>query len=274
MKRTAKRAALFNDLTGFGRCSLVVGIPVISVMGIQCCPVPTAVLSNHVGFDEFFFRDLTPDFSAYLQQWERLKLSFDGIYTGFLGSKDQIDFVVDFIRRTGSEKFVLVDPIMGEDGIIPAPYTDELCMEMRRLVELADVITPNLTEAAKLSDLPYCANPDDQMLCEMGKRMLALGCKAVVITGVQRGDQIGNVIFSQNQDAPQWVWTNVYGQPRVGTGDLFSSIVFGSVMNAKTLEDGVQTAARFLEKVLQYSQESQIPVIDGICYEPFLSELR
>ena len=161
MPGSIRRIAVINDLTGFGRCSLTVQLPVLSSMGLQVCPVPTAVLSNHCGFDHFFFDDYTDRLPAYLSEWRRLGLTFDAVYTGFLGSQAQIDIVADFIREfTVPGAVIMVDPVMGDEGVIPPPYDDALCCRMRQLIRHADIITPNLTEAAKLCDRPYQPDPD------------------------------------------------------------------------------------------------------------------
>ena len=149
-----KKIAIINDLSGFGRCSLTVSIPIISAMGIQTCPIPTAVLSCHTEYPDYYFRDFTDSMPAYIQSWEKLGLQFDGIATGFLGSLQQIDMVIDFIHRFRTTP-ILVDPVMGDHGTIYETYTPAMCAGMSRLVKHATIITPNLTEACVLTDTPY-----------------------------------------------------------------------------------------------------------------------
>ena len=282
MPNCQKRVALINDLTGFGRCSLTVQLPVLSALGVQCCPVPTAVLSNHCGFDHYFIDDYTAKIPAYLSEWRRLGLSFDGIYTGFLSSQAQIDLVQQFIQEFAAPgALIMVDPVMGDEGIISEPFDDALCSRMRRLIALADVITPNLTEAAKLCDLPYDPSPDDEKLGLMGKRLISLGCQTAIITGIPHGDLVGNFIYRQNGTA-SWVWNSLCGQRRCGTGDLFSSVLMGCLLQhtvpsyelpMDTLEFAAQKAATFTQNALQYSQAHQIPIDDGIFFEPLLYQL-
>lgn len=273
MSSTQKRVAVVNDLAGFGRCSLTVQMPVISAMGLQCCPVPTAILSNHCGFDHYFLDDYTARIPAYLAEWQRLGLRFDGIYTGFLGSLQQVDLVIQMIQQFAAPgAAILVDPVMGDEGVITLPYEEALCLKLRELISLADIITPNLTEAAKLCDLPYDPAPSDQTLSQMGQRLLDLGCRSAIITGIQRGNQVGNYICRPHQ-APNWAWNQIYGHRRVGTGDIYSSVLLGSVLQNHSLTEAAQRAADFTQDALQYSEAQQIPLTDGIFFEPLLYRL-
>ena len=151
-----KKIAVINDLSGYGRCSLTVAIPVLSVMGHQCCPVPTAILSNHTEFPVYFFDDYTEKMTAYTDKWKELGLSFDAVATGFLGSEAQIEIVMDMIRKLESEEtFVVVDPVMGDHGHAYETYTPEMCEQMKELVCMADIVLPNVTECCILTDTPY-----------------------------------------------------------------------------------------------------------------------
>ena len=142
------KIALINDMSGFGRCSIAVALPIISHMRIQCCPVPTSIFSNHTGFAEFFFEDYTPKMEEYISNWKKIDLRFSGILSGFLGSKEQIRIVEKFIQDFRTEDtVVIIDPVMGENGKPYPTYTEEMCQEMKQLVKYADVLTPNLTEA-------------------------------------------------------------------------------------------------------------------------------
>ena len=158
-KRTmmTPRVAAIHDMSGFGRCSLTVAIPILSAMGVQCCPLPTAFLSTHTGgFEGFTFLDMTDEMSKVADHWASLGLTFQAVYSGFLGSERQIGVVEDFICRfRGPDTVVVVDPVMGDYGRVYQTYTAAMCSGMARLAELADVITPNLTEAALLLGQPY-----------------------------------------------------------------------------------------------------------------------
>ena len=151
-----KKIALINDVTGFGRCSIAVELPVISALKVQCCPLPTSVLSNHTGFDSFYFEDFTDSMPAYIAEWKKLNLKFDGICSGFLGSHRQIKIVEDFFKTFKTdENIILVDPVMGDYGKLYSTYTTQTCTEMKKLVKYADILTPNLTEACILTDEEY-----------------------------------------------------------------------------------------------------------------------
>ena len=156
MKRTPRVAAI-HDLSGFGRCSLTIVMPVLSAMGIQCCPLPTAYLSTHTGgFTGNTFLDMTGELEKAMEHWERLDLTFEAVYTGFMGNEKQMALAADFIRAVRSPGMVaVVDPVMGDHGKRYRTYTPEMCQAMKTLAGAADVLVPNLTEAALLLDVPY-----------------------------------------------------------------------------------------------------------------------
>ena len=193
MKRQ-KRIALVNDITGFGRCSVTVELPLISAMKIQACPLPTAILSVHTGFPDHYLDDYTERMAPYIASWEKNGLAFDGICTGFLGSAEQIAIVLDFIRRfKGAGTRVMVDPVMGDYGKLYPSYTQEMCDKMRSLLGVADLVTPNLTEACQLLDIPYPTDGivTDDELCEMAEALAARGPKQVVIAAsLIRGEEL------------------------------------------------------------------------------------
>ena len=143
-----KKIAVINDLSGFGRCSIAVALPLISHLGIQCCPLPTAIFSDHTGFESFYVKDFTDSMAPYMAEWKKLDLEFEGILTGFLGSARQIELVEQFLKEfTTQRTTVIVDPVMGDYGKLYATYTQELCQGIGRLVQYADILTPNVTEA-------------------------------------------------------------------------------------------------------------------------------
>ena len=221
-----KKIAAINDLTGFGRCALTVAIPVISHMKVQCCPVPTSVLSNHTGYAEYFFDDYTEKLPDYLAMWKKLDLQFDGIMSGFLGSKEQIGIVEAFIREfCRKDTIVVIDPVMGDHGKIAGTYTEEMCTEMRRLVSMADIITPNLTECCKLTDTPYRERGWKKAeLLAMAEKLHGMGPDKIVITGIPQGEFIANYMY-QKEEEPSLIRTHRAGTERCGTGDLFAAVI-------------------------------------------------
>ena len=151
-----KKMALINDITGFGRCSVAVMAPILSAFKIQAVAIPTAILSTHTQFPEFYFDDYTPRMRDYIQTYKNLNMDFDGIATGFLGSKEQVDIVIDFIHTfRKNDSLILVDPVMGDYGELYKTYTPEMCEKMKELVEYANIITPNLTELCTLLNIDY-----------------------------------------------------------------------------------------------------------------------
>lgn len=269
-----KKIAMINDLSGYGRCSLTVALPVISAMGIQCCPVPTSILSNHTGFPVWFFDDCTDRMTPYLEKWKELALSFDGIATGFLGSEKQMDIVTGMIRDfKRADTRVIIDPIMGDGGKPYATYTDSMCRKMRELVSLGDIVTPNLTEASILTGIPYKkAGWSRKELKGLGAAIQALGPKAVVITGVPEGEYLANAVFEPGKEMAL-VRRKKTGGERPGTGDVFSSVVAGSSVLGWDLKDGVRLAADFVKDCIKRSEEREIPVLNGVCFEELLGKL-
>ena len=165
-----KKVATINDLSGVGRCSLTAAIPVLSALGVQCCPFPTAVLSCHTGFDKYTFLDITDEMIAYKDAWDNLDINFDCIYSGFLGSEKQIDIVLDFVKER-KEALVVVDPVMGDNGVIYSTFTKSMCNKMKYLVSIANIVTPNLTEACILTGDVYDKyNTSDEKIIEIAKK--------------------------------------------------------------------------------------------------------
>lgn len=272
---TQKKIAMINDLSGYGRCSLTVALPILSAMKIQCCPVPTAILSNHTAFPTYFFDDYTDKMELYAGQWEKLGLTFDGIVTGFLGSEKQIDIVLKIVEqfhREGTK--VIVDPIMGDDGVPYTTYTADMCEEMKRLVCLGDVVTPNVTEACILTDTEYKETGWLRRdLLNMAVKLRMMGAKSVVITGVKEGSYLTNVILDKHAGEAVFQRIRRVGTERPGTGDVFSSIVAGAVVNGVPLVDAVAEASRFVRDCIVRSDELNIPVENGVCFEELLGKL-
>ena len=198
-----KKIALINDLTGFGRCSTAVMAPIVSAMKIQAVAVPTAILSAHTQFPTYYFDDYTDRMKEYIQTYKDLKLDFDAISTGFLGSEQQVDIVLDFIRHFKTDRnFVIVDPVMGDYGKLYRTYTKEMCDKMKELVHYADIITPNLTELCTLLDAPYPENGASiEELKEMCGKLAERGPKHIVVTGIHFNQtQIANFIYNKGED--------------------------------------------------------------------------
>lgn len=269
------KIALINDISGFGRCSIAVALPIISHMKIQCCPLPTSIFSNHTGFLEYFFEDYTPKMEEYISNWKKINLSFSGILSGFLGSKEQIRIVEKFITdfRT-ADTVVIIDPVMGENGKPYPTYTEEMCQEMKQLVKYADVLTPNLTEACILTDTPY--TPDEftkRDYFKLVKKLAENGAKKVVITGIEMGNYIGNIVY-ESGNKPKILKERRVGHVRSGTGDIFSSIIASDAVHKIPFDKSVKKASRFVRDCISVTEEFDIPPTDGVCFEEILYKLK
>ncbi|MCI8992974.1 MAG: pyridoxamine kinase [Eubacterium sp.] len=269
-----RKIAVINDFSGFGRCSLAVAIPIISVMKLQCCPLPTAVFSNHTGFDSYFFDDYTSKMKPYMEEWEKLGLSFDGICTGFLGSKAQINIVTAFLEQfKNNSTTVLIDPVMGDYGKMYSTYTEEMCLEMKKLVRFADILTPNLTEVCILTDTPYKEKWKLLELEQMAEQLICQGPQKIVITGIPQRTFIGNFCYEKGKPSSM-LKTHKIGTSRSGTGDIFASILASDAVNGVEFQESVRKASRFIKKCINRSIELDIPLTDGVCFEEFLGNLK
>ena len=270
-----KKIAVINDISGYGRCAITVMLPIISYMGVQCCPVPTAILSNHMGYPNYYMDDYTDRMEEYIENWRKLKLRFDGISTGFLGSVEQIAIVKRFIRTFAKkDTLVIVDPVMGDHGRLYSTYTEELCSQMKELLKLADITTPNLTEACRLADIPYHEGKWRRKdLYAMAEQIAALGPSRVVITGIPQGGFIANYVYEKGVE-PQIIRTHRVGAERSGTGDVFSSVIAADGVNGVPFHKSVRKASGFVRKCIQCTIEQDIPKTDGVCFEEILYQLK
>lgn len=268
-----KKIAVINDFCGFGRCSLAVSLPIISAMKVQCCPLPTSVFSNHTGFESFYFSDYTEHMDAYVDEWVKLGLRFDGILTGFLGSPEQISIVKRFLELfKDGESVTVVDPVMGDHGKLYATYPPLLAQQMRCLLPYADILTPNLTEACILTDTEYRPGMNLEELERICARLSSMGPKKIVVSGIESGDDLENFIYEAGKPA-QIVKEHKVGPCRSGTGDVFSSIIAADAVNGAEFADSVRHASSFIAKVLRRTVELGLPKTDGICFEEFLTEI-
>ena len=278
MNRTPKVAAV-QDLSGLGRCSLSVVLPVLSVMGAQCCPLPTAVLSAHTAFpapETAAFQDLTGAMEQTLRHWEALHTSFDAIYSGFLGSSQQIGVLRRLIQRfRRKETLVLIDPVMGDHGRVYRTYTPEMCEQMIQLAAEADLITPNLTEAALLLGEPFDHIPDSQAGIETWLRRLSLGGKrSVVITGVSLAPKaLGAGCLDARSGKIRFAMAHQEPGQFFGTGDLFAAVLLGSLLRGDTLSESTARAVDFIQKSVARTLAAGTPMLEGVQFEPLLREL-
>ena len=270
-----KKLALVNDVTGYGRCSIAVALPIVSALKVQGCILPTAILSVHTGFHDYYLDDYTEHMTPYIESWKKNGLTFDGISTGFLGSARQIDIVLDFLHDfKGPQTLAFIDPVMGDDGQLYPSYTQEMCDEMRRLLAYADVVTPNVTEACELLSLPYRSDRElgEADLLAMAQALAEKGPQGVILTGIHDGPYIGNFIYDHGRTS--WVKAKKIGSDRSGTGDVFAAIVSASVVRGESLEQAVQKASDFICRVMAYTEILDLPHKAGLSFEEYLTTLR
>ena len=209
----------------------------------------------------------------YANEWAKLGLKFNGILTGYLGSFDQIEIVKNFLDRFKNPDTVsVIDPVMGDRGELYTAYSKDLAKGMKSLVKYADILTPNLTEACILTDTPYNPDPSDMELLDLCKKLSAMGPKKIVISGIERGDDLVNYVYVCGE-TPIQIISHKVGPCRAGTGDVFSSIIVADAVNGIDFIGSVQHAADFIAKCLHRTLELDIPKADGICFEEFLGEL-
>ncbi|MBN1635807.1 MAG: pyridoxamine kinase [Deltaproteobacteria bacterium] len=278
MKNPVKRVAAIHDLSGFGRASLTVVMPILSTMGIQVCPLPTAVLSTHSKFTEYHFVDLTEHMPEIIRHWKDLGLEFDAIYSGFLGSHRQIAIVIEFIEHFRRDRqLVVVDPVLGDDGVLYGPLSVDMIDEMRSLIAFADVITPNLTEAALLLDRPYNPKVTVNEVKDWIVSLAGKGPQIVIVTSVPEIEQgkKTSVIAYNNKDRRFWkVMCEYLPANYPGTGDAFASVVVGSLLQGDSLPIALDRAVQFISLGVRATFGYSYDTKEGILLERVLDNLR
>ncbi len=279
-----KKIAVINDLSGFGRCSLTAAISVIASMGVQPCPLPTALLTAQTGYPSYYCDDYTDKMEIFRSDWAKMDAKFDGIYTGFVASEKQITEIFKFLDTfKKDDTFLLVDPIMGDDGVPYDFFTPTLKSLMKELVLKADVITPNPTEVSLLTDTSYeelmGIDEKDKLIRhveKLGKQLCDDGPAHVVVTGLRYTDemghpQMGNLDITKSGSA---LFSFPYvGGSYSGTGDLFAACLAGGIARGDTIPETIQLAGDFLENALVDSVKEGIPEIEGVNYEKYLCRL-
>ncbi|MEZ3454825.1 MAG: pyridoxamine kinase [Oscillospiraceae bacterium] len=271
--RSAKVAAI-HDLSGVGRCSLTVILPALSAQGIQVCPVPTAILSAHTGgFGEVVLRDLTDYISPALEHYKRLNYRFDCVYSGFLASTEQIDHCLEFFEYY-KDALKVVDPVMADNGKPYKTCTAELCSRMGELTAIADIITPNITEAAiLLGENPVQPDVAMQKIKSYLVRLSELGPKIVVITSVFSDGKAYNVGYDREHSKFWRIPYNMINARYPGTGDVFASVLTGSILRGDSLPIAMNRATAFLERAIKTTYSYSTDTREGIMLESCLDFL-
>ena len=274
MYNNSVKVAAIHDLSGVGRCSLSVILPTLSAQGIQVCPVPTAILSAHTGgFGDVVLRDLTDYILPALEHYKRLEYKFDCVYSGFLASMEQIDHCLEFFECY-KNALKVVDPVMADHGKPYRTCTPELCSRMKELAAVADIITPNVTEAAiLLGENPMQADVTMQQVKSYLVRLSELGPKIVVITSVFSDGKTYNVGYDREHSKFWRIPYNMISANYPGTGDVFAAVLTGSVLRGDSLPIAMNRATAFLERAIKTTYSYSTDTRDGIMLESCLDFL-
>ena len=270
------RVAAVHDMCGYGKCSLGIAIPVLSAAGIDVCPVPTALFSAHTKFPVFYMHDTTDMLNDYLDAWQQESIELDGIYSGFLGSAEQVA-VIQRLYREYPNALRIVDPVMGDGGKQYPTYTDELCQAMAGLVNGADILTPNLTETSILTGIPYEGQDvDESFIRHNAEKLLEMGAKTVVLKGVVHAGEnvIRNYIASaEDNGAVEEVTSELLPYMLHGTGDLFASGLTAAIYAGRDVRDAVDFAGELVRDAMKVTREQPDYEVRGVSFEPTLGKV-
>lgn len=273
------RIVTIQDLSCFGKCSLTVALPIISAMKVETAIIPTAVLSTHTsGFENFTFCDMAEEIPKISEHWKTLNLDFDAIYTGYVASSEQLRHISCFIDKFKTEKnFVLIDPVMGDDGSLYPGFSKEFAESMADFCKKADVIVPNLTEAAYMLNEPCVTEGyDEQYIKGLLKRLSALGAKNIILTGVSLlPNEIGAAAYSAETGEYCLYFTEREKGKFHGTGDIFASTCTGAMARGATLENAMRLAVDFVLKCIKATAGSEKEHWYGVKFEeciPYLAQ--
>ncbi|MDY4231068.1 MAG: pyridoxamine kinase [Candidatus Faecousia sp.] len=268
-----KRIASIQDFSCIGSCSQTIALPVLSAMGVECAALPTALLSAHTAFDGFVSLDLTPQLPAIMAHWRAMHLRFDAVYTGYLASAEQVGLVGALLDGMDERPaLTLIDPVMGDNGALYAGFSDAFPQAMRALCGRADVLTPNVTEACLLTGTAYSPVQDAAQTRRLLERLLELGCRAAVLTGL-RVDGDMAVAALQRDGTGTLVRTSYIPEVFHGTGDLFASTCAGALVQGAPLERAVRLAADYVALTLRRTVQAPDRRWYGVNFQETLPEL-
>ena len=271
-----KRVLAIHDISCFGRCSLTVALPIISAVGAECTVIPTAVLSTHTGgFTGFTYRDLTEDIVPIVDHWKTLDLKFDAIYTGFLGSFEQISIVADTFDRLKEDTMIVVDPVMADNGKLYAIFPPEFPMEMKKVCSKADVLMPNITEATLLLGEEYVTGPYTTDYIEgLMKKLTTLGPKKIILTGVYFDEnKLGSATYDAETGEISYYFCDKIPGYYHGTGDVFGSAVVASLIRGRSLPDASRIAVDFTVGSIQRTFDAKTDIRFGVDFEEGIPQL-
>lgn len=277
MNKDSQQIAAIHDLSGYGRASLTVVIPILSAMGIQVCPLPTAVLSSHTEYRNFHSIDLTSHMPSIINHWKELDLQFDAIYSGYLASPEQINivrnFIIDFRKK---EQFVIIDPVMGDNGELYPGISNELVENMKLLIKEADIITPNITEAAFLSGMKISSQSNIDEIKECAQSLSEKGPKTVIITSTpcKKSNETSVLAYEKEKDSFKIITNEYINASYPGTGDAFTSVITGSLLNGEEIEQSIKNASKFIVEGIKATMKKKHDPLNGMNQEEVLPLLR
>lgn len=277
MQTQTRQIAAIHDLSGYGRASLTVVIPILSAMGIQVCPLPTAVLSSHSEYKNYHSIDLTTHMQPIINHWKELKLEFDAIYSGYLASAEQIIIVKNFIKDFKKDKqLVIIDPVMGDNGTLYPGISEDLVKEMKLLIKEADIITPNITEAALLSGINISNDSSIQEIKSCAKKLADLGAKNIIITSTpsSKKNETSVLTYEKETDTYNIISNEYIDASFPGTGDAFTSVVTGSLLNGDNIELAINNATEFIINGIKATIKRDYDPLNGINQEEVIPLLK
>ena len=263
-----KKVVTMQDISCVGKCSLTVALPVISAMGIETAVIPTAVLSTHTMFQGFTFHDLTGEILPIMEHWKKEGFRFDAVYTGYLGSFEQLDCAAKLFEDFGRDSLKIVDPCMADNGKLYAGFTIEFARAMAKLCAKADIICPNMTEASFLLDIPYVTEYDEDYVKDVLKQLAALGARKAVLTGITfDGVHLGAYAYDSKEDRYVSYFTDEESQHFHGTGDLWASTLCGALVNGKSFEEAIAVACDFVKESIRLTLQEEEHNDYGVNFE-------
>ena len=275
-----KRILTVQDISCLGKCSITIALPVISALGVECVILPTAVLSNHTLFKDFTVKDLSDQIVPITRQWQSEGVEFDAIYTGYLGTEEQIDMMKDLFKTFGSgeDKLVFVDPVMADNGKLYPAFDMEYARKNTELCSCADIIVPNITEACIMTGMEYREEYDEAYVRELLSRVVNLGARISVLTGVSLSEGKTGVMGYDREKDEYCVYQNDKVDATFhGTGDLFSSTMIGEIMHGKDWKDAVRIAADYTAHTIAVTMNDPKKPWYGVNFEetiPYLVNMK
>ena len=276
MKKPIKRLAVIHDLCGIGKAALTDIIPILSVMEIEVCPIPTVILSTHTGgFGKPAIVKLENYINEATSHYKKLHMDFEGLFIGYLGSEKNIDECLSLLENCKKDNLItLVDPIFGDNGSLYSNFTKDYVEKIRELIKYSDVITPNYTEACILCDVPLVEYVDEDEVCKLFEGLGKLGAKDIIITSIPLShDILGTGVYNIKKNSRVIISSQKQDKSYPGTGDIFTSVVLGSLLNGVEIEESVKKACKFVEKCMMISSSYNYPSKEGILLEKCLKYL-